>query len=65
MVCLHCNEPILDSQKKMLAFDVPYKNVYLHSDCLKAILPELEQYIRENAEKIQNYTIEKGKITRK
>jgi hypothetical protein len=49
--CIVCKEDVLQSQdKKMIAIEKPYLNLYVHLLCYKEIENNLKEFMNENLE---------------
>jgi len=49
--CIYCKEDVLITQdKKMVALEIPYLNLYLHKECYLIIESTLLEYLKENLE---------------
>lgn len=53
--CFYCHKEILPTDsKRMVGLDVPYVNLFFHTECLK-LIPDLLSYLTKNRELVYNY----------
>jgi hypothetical protein len=67
MICLHCDNEILETDsKQMVGLDVPYLNIWFHRGCYNLFVKsEINEYLRNNVQKIENMVQLESKINNK
>ena len=63
-ICFKCNLRIPDYKYQMIPLERPYMNLFFHIDCYRNI-ENMDDYLKENSERIFDYGQPTGKINKK